>query len=168
MSATPATRAAGRRICITESTAPVARRIRIRGSPADRRSLSYTVFHIYVGDGLQPSLGRPEGRPLRRNKLHSKDFTLRRPTAASTAYQLTLEKIDDALERIEAERGGDRWAQIRVRVDVVEHPPSVLGLEILDAADVQFRGAHDLPRGVHRVARHLGERVELDGGRFDR
>src|SRR5688572_29526387 len=47
--------------------------------------------------------------------------------------ELAGQKIDDALERIEAERGGHGGPQVRVGVDVVEHAASARGLQVLDA-----------------------------------
>ena len=51
--------------------------------------------------------------------------------------ELFHQEIDDPFERIEAERRGHRRAQVRVRVDVVEHPAAVLGFEVFDAPDVE-------------------------------
>ena len=57
----------------------------------------------------------------------------------------------------------DRRAQVRVRVHVVEDTRAV-GLEILDAADVDAACLHDRLRLRDGFGGHFFERVEFDGG----
>ena len=77
---------------------------------------------------------------------------------------MPFEKIDDPLEGIEAESRGDRWPQVRVRVDVVEHATAVAAFQILDSADVELRSAHDSLRGLDRVARHVRDTARTPRG----
>jgi hypothetical protein len=73
---------------------------------------------------------------------------------ASSLYRDQI--VHDAIEGIEAERGGDRRPEVRVGVDVVEHAAAVRCFEVLDATDVQTRRADDARGGIDGVCRNLG------------
>src|SRR4029450_13673610 len=80
---------------------------------------------------------------------------------SSTPLQLAGEKIDHLLEWIEAECRGDGRTEIRVGVDVVEHPSAIVSLQILDPTDIEPGRLHDPFCGFDRVSRHGWVRVEL-------
>ena len=103
------------------------------------------AYSIYFAD--------PYGHRL---EVTTYDYDAVRAALAGGA-QLALKEVDDALERIEAERGGDRRPQVRVGVDVVEDAPAVGRVEVLDAADVQPRCPDDPRRGLD------GRRAALRG-----
>ena len=67
-------------------------------------------------------------------------------------------------ERIEAERRGDRRPQVRVGVDVVEHPAAVVGVEIFDASDIEI-AARTIRGPCRRLRRNVRIWQELDGRR---
>src|SRR5262245_42617368 len=81
--------------------------------------------------------------------------------AVRAARYLALEEVDDPLERVEAERLRDGRPQVGVRVDVVEDDTAVVGLQVLDPADVQLAGRDDALRPGHGARGYLGIGIEL-------
>src|ERR1700730_12650242 len=94
--------------------------------------------------------------------FRSRRYRISMNTPIARALKLTNQKTDNPLERIEAERGGDRWAQVRVGVDVVEDPPAIVRVQILDSTDVEPGRLDDPSRGLHGFWRHVRIWKELD------
>jgi hypothetical protein len=72
------------------------------------------------------------------------------------------EKIHDPGKRVEPERLRYRPSQIRIRVHVIKHEPSVGSLEIFDPTYVKTASGDDTFTCVHRSTRHCRVREELD------
>src|SRR5262249_3049002 len=66
-----------------------------------------------------------------------------------------------------AKRARDGRPEIRICIDVVENPPSVVSLQIFDSTSVQFGCMHNPSCGLDRRSWHVWVGKEFHGRRRD-